>query len=71
MTRLSILALASAFALSACGEKPQVVVYKQGHYQGKADEQPWDSEVFKGDRDAWEKAIKTRNMGQHEYKRTQ
>lgn len=53
---------------AGCGERP-VTVYKQGKYQGKTDSQPWDNERFKGDKAAWEKAIKDRNMAQNEYAR--
>ena len=35
-----LLAAAAAVALSACGERPQVVSYKQGTYQGKPDAPP-------------------------------
>jgi hypothetical protein len=73
----------SAFALSlglaACGEHDQVVVYKQGKYQGKPDGLPWNSESpiaelrggkwTKGDRASWEDQIKQRQLGQHEDKR--
>ncbi|MBI2310978.1 MAG: hypothetical protein HYU77_00535 [Betaproteobacteria bacterium] len=54
--------------VAGCGEKP-VTVYKAGKYQGKADSQPWDNERFKGDRNAWEKAIKDRSVAQNEYAR--
>ena len=68
------LAIAAAVALiggvaAGCGEKTTVTVYKQGQYQGKPDQQPWDSSMFKGDKLAWEKAIKARNLGQNEYVR--
>jgi len=33
-----------SLGLSACGEKEQVVVYKQGKYQGKPDVRPWDND---------------------------
>ncbi len=56
--------------MAGCGERPQVVEYKQGSYQGKADNPPWDSATFKGNKDEWERAIKTRNQNQNEYKRT-
>ncbi len=46
-----------------------VTVYKQGQYQGKPDTQPWDNDQFKGDKVAWENAIKRRNDGQNEYSR--
>lgn len=64
------LGVALVAGLAACGETPQVTVYEQGKYQGKADAQPWDSAEFKGDRAAWEAALKTRARGQTEYGRT-
>ena len=63
----AIMALVAAAA--GCGEKTQVTVYKQGQYQGKPDKQPWDNDQFKGDKLAWENAIKKRNEGQNEYSR--
>ena len=73
------LLLAAALALSACGEKEQVVVYKQGKYQGKPDNRSWDNEPLpadfrggtwtKGDRASWEENIKKRQLVQNEYKR--
>lgn len=71
--RLISLVAAGALAagLAGCGESPQVVAYKQGEYQGKADAQPWDNPVFKGDRAEWEKAVKNRTRNQNEYNRTQ
>ena len=33
--------VALAAGLAACGEREQVVVYKQGQYQGKRDQQPF------------------------------
>jgi hypothetical protein len=68
----TLLAIAVAAALAAvvgCGEKASVTVYKQGQYQGKPDKQPWDNAQFKGDKLAWETAIKKRNEGQNEYSR--
>ena len=62
-------AVALAAAAAGCGEKTQVTVYKQGQYQGKPDKQPWDNDQFKGDKLAWENAIKKRNEGQNEYSR--
>jgi hypothetical protein len=44
-------------------------VYKKGEYSGKPDTQPWAGEQFKGDRLAWERAIKARTNGQNEYSR--
>jgi hypothetical protein len=67
------LAIAAAVALAGfaagCGEKTSFTVYKQGQYQGKPDMQPWDSSQFKGDKLAWERAIKARNLSQNEYVR--
>ena len=76
MMRLGLL-LAAALMLGACGEKEQVVVYKQGKYQGKPDARAWDNDPLtygsakwtKGDRASWETQIKTRNDGQNENKR--
>ena len=78
MTRLGLL-LAAALMLGACGEKEQVVVYKQGKYQGKPDNRSWDNDPplaelrggkwTKGDRTSWEESIKQRQLAQHEYQR--
>ena len=54
---------------SGCGESTQVTVYKQGQYQGKPDKRPWDNDLFKGDKLAWEQAIKARNERQDETSR--
>ena len=71
----------AVFALTACGEKEQVVVYKQGKYQGKPDTKPWEndpaaslyttSKWTKGDQASWESAVRARNLGQNEYSRVQ
>lgn len=58
-----------AGVLAGCGEKAQVTVYKQGRYQGKPDTQPWENDLYKGDKVAWENAIRARNTGQNEYAR--
>ena len=65
-----------AVGLSACGERDQVTVYKQGKYQGKPDARPWESDPAaslyttskwdKGDKTSWESAVKTRNLYQNE-----
>ena len=72
-------AFALVLGLGACGERDQVVVYKQGKYQGKPDGLPWDIESpiaelrggkwTKGDRNSWEDQIKQRQLAQHEHKR--
>jgi hypothetical protein len=71
MKRALLLASAVAFALgvAGCGERPQVIEYKQGKYQGKPDQPPWDSAKFNGNQNEWELAIKQRNQNQNEYKR--
>ncbi|HZQ72712.1 MAG TPA: hypothetical protein VFB08_07325 [Burkholderiales bacterium] len=76
MSRLLVVFVA-LFGLAACGEKEQVVVYKQGKYQGKPDGRSWDNEPLaygnakwtKGDRASWEAEIKARNDTQNENKR--
>jgi hypothetical protein len=65
--------------LNACGEREQVIVYKQGKYQGKPDSKPWESDPAaslytsskwtQGDQRSWEDAIKTRGQYQNEYTR--
>ena len=67
---LMLAALGFAGIVSGCGERPQVIDYKQGQYQGKPDSRPWDNAPFKGDQKAWELALKDRAQSQNEYKRT-
>ena len=67
---LSAIAVVCASVVAGCGERPQVIDYKQGQYQGKPDQRPWDSAQFKGDQRAWELALKDRAQSQNEYKRT-
>lgn len=71
MSRLLLVAAAATLALGAagCGEQAAVTVYKQGQYQGKPDTRPWDNDQFKGDKSAWERSVKARNLGQNEYVR--
>jgi hypothetical protein len=59
----------AAVSLSGCGEKPNVTVYKQGQYQGKPDNVPWQSAPFNNNQVEWEKSIKARNNNQNEYLR--
>ena len=59
----------AALVVAACGERPQVVQYRQGTYQGKPDTPPYQNAPFNGDREAWHKAIVTRNQAQNEYRR--
>ena len=71
MRRAGIVGLAVvALLLAGCGERPQVVRYKQGTYQGKPDTPPYDAQ-FKGNRGEWENALATRNQAQNEYKKVQ
>ena len=56
LTFLAVFAL--SLGVTACGEKSQVVVYKQGKYQGKPDAKPWDSPEWGGKQADWERAIR-------------
>lgn len=80
MSRLLLVFAVLGFALAGCGEgDQQVVVYKQGKYQGKPDTQPWNNEPpiaelkggrwDKGNQASWEESIKQRQLAQHEHKR--
>lgn len=60
----------AALMLAGCGERPQVVNYKQGKYQGKPDEPPYVAAPFNGDQQKWERDIRARTQNQNEYKRT-
>ena len=65
-----LLVAAAALLLGACGERSQVVQYKQGKYQGKSDTPPYTGAPFNGSREQWDDAIRTRQQNQNEYKRT-
>ena len=67
----AVLAGLLAAGLSACSEYSQVVEYKPGNYQGKADTRPWEGGKFAGDKKAWENALSNRAQAQNEYKRVQ
>jgi len=70
--RAVIVAAAAAIAalgFAGCGENQQVTVYKQGKYQGKPDQKPWDSPEYGGDQAKWERAIEQRTQAQNEYVR--
>ncbi len=84
MRKIALTAVVAALALTGfagCGEREQVVVYKQGKYQGKPDTQPWNddpsqslytsSKWNKGDKASWESALRTRNLNQNEYTRAE
>ena len=77
----ALAAVCLAAGLAGCGEREQVVVYKQGKYQGKPDTKPWSNDptaaVYtpqkwtKGDQASWEGALKARNQAQNEYTRAE
>ncbi|HKO87370.1 MAG TPA: hypothetical protein VJU83_02520 [Burkholderiales bacterium] len=67
--RVLILMFAAAM-VGGCSEKAQVSHYEQGEYSGKADAQPWDSAVYGGDKQKWDRALRERAQGQNEYVRT-
>ena len=70
--RIAILAAASAalaFALAGCGERPQVINYKQGTYQGKPDTPAFANPPFNGNKQQWENEIDNRAKNQNEYVR--
>jgi len=66
----TVAGIAIVFALASCGERPQVIEYKQGTYQGKRDEQAWSGPPWNGNRNEWVTAIRVRNQYQNEFKRT-
>jgi hypothetical protein len=72
ITKLAAVAFGAmaALMLAGCGERPQVVNYKQGKYQGKPDEAPYAAAPFNGDQQKWERDIRARTQNQNEYKRT-
>jgi hypothetical protein len=59
----------SLLALVGCGERPQVIDYKQGSYQGKPDTPAWKDKPWNGNREEWSVALDTRAQNQNEYKR--
>ena len=71
-TRIAMLAIGAmtALMLAGCGERPQVIDYKQGTYQGKPDQPPYAAAPFNGDKDKWERDIRARTQNQNEYRRT-
>ena len=71
LATLAFAALATAVGagLAGCGERPQVVQYKQGKYQGKPDQQAYATAPWNGNKQEWEQALTARNQSQNEYKR--
>jgi hypothetical protein len=68
-TMAAIVAAAAALALAGCGERPQVINYKQGTYQGKPDTPAYKNAPFNGNKQQWDNAIDTRMQAQNEYAR--
>ena len=63
---VTVVASALAVALAAC-ERPQVVNYKQGTYQGKPDTPPYANAPFNDNKEEWERSIRARQQAQSEY----
>jgi len=74
---LTLIVFASLATVAGCGEREQVVVYKDGKYQGKPDARPWDNAPpanasagsKQEDHTSWENQIRTRSAGQNENRR--
>jgi len=66
---VAAIAAASALALAGCGERPQVINYKQGAYQGKPDTPAYKGAPFNGNKQQWDNAMDTRIQAQNEYVR--
>jgi hypothetical protein len=60
---------ALALLIAGCGERPQVIDYKQGTYQGKPDQPPYAAAPFNGNKELWDRDIRSRTQYQNEYKR--
>ena len=65
----AVIVTTAALALAGCGERPQVINYKQGTYQGKPDTPAYKSAPFNGNKQQWDNAIDTRMQAQNEYAR--
>jgi len=68
--RRLIVGVALTLVVAGCGESPSVTMYKKGEYQGKQDTHASAGEPFKGDKAAWQAAIKSRTKSQDEYSRS-
>ena len=66
---LAVAAAVVALVLAGCGERPQVINYKQGTYQGKPDTPAFNNPPFNGNKQQWDNAIDTRAQEQNEYVR--
>jgi len=69
MRTMAAIVAAAALALAGCGERPQVINYKQGTYQGKPDTPAYKNAPFNGNKQQWDNAIDTRMQAQNEYAR--
>ena len=69
MRTLAVVMAVAALGLAGCGEREQVVVYKQGKYQGKPDTSAYSNPPYNGNRQQWDNAIDTRTRDQNEYVR--
>ena len=67
--RIAWLAAGAAVIWGGCGERPQVINYKQGKYQGKPDTPAYASAPYNGNKQQWDNAIDTRAQHQNEYVR--
>lgn len=65
----AIAAAAFTMTVAGCGERPQVVNYKQGKYQGKPDTPAFSNAPFNGNKQQWENEINNRAQSQNEYVR--
>jgi hypothetical protein len=65
--RLATIAAAAVLALAGCHEIPQDAPKP---YAGKEDTKAYAGDLFKGDKDKYEKALSTRAQYQNEYVRT-
>ena len=68
-TWLAVAIAATALLAAGCGERPQVINYKQGKYQGKPDTPAYAGAPYNGNRQQWDNAIDTRTQAQNEYAR--
>jgi hypothetical protein len=71
-TRIALLTAAVtllALGVAGCGERPQVINYKQGKYQGKPDTPAFANAPFNGNKQQWENEIDNRAQEQNEYVR--
>jgi len=55
--------------LSACGEQPQTIAAKPGQSAAKEGDKPYNNDLFKNDKNAWQLQLRARADHQNEYKR--